>query len=88
MPRSYRSLLIGALGALCLVGCVELGVGAARHGAVLDHPLVEVGAPGVPGQGPVAAKLLKGPRARELATLAGLDPDLVPAAAVVAPEAP
>ena len=35
----------------------------------------------------VAAKLLKGPRARELAVQAGLDPDLVPASAVAA-EAP
>ena len=44
------------------------------------------------GTGPTeaapAAKLLKGPRARELAAQAGVDPDLVPAAAVVAPEAP
>jgi endonuclease-3 len=44
------------------------------------------------GTGPTeaapAAKLLKGPRAKELAVLAGLDPDLVPAAAVVTPEAP
>ncbi|MEV4635805.1 endonuclease III [Actinoplanes sp. NPDC049548] len=44
------------------------------------------------GTGPTeaapAAKLLKGPRARDLATQAGIDPDLVPAAAVVAPEAP
>ena len=44
------------------------------------------------GTGPTeaapAAKLLKGPRARELAVQVGLDPDLVPAAAVVAPEAP
>jgi len=44
------------------------------------------------GTGPVepalAAKLLKGPRARELAVAAGVDPDLVPAAAVAAPDAP
>src|SRR5690348_17314675 len=44
------------------------------------------------GTGPTeaapAAKLLKGPRARELAIAAGVDPDLVPAAAVAAPEAP
>jgi endonuclease-3 len=44
------------------------------------------------GTGPTeaapAAKLLKGPRARELAVQAGVDPDLVPTAAVVAPEAP
>jgi endonuclease-3 len=44
------------------------------------------------GTGPTdaaaAAKLLKGPRARELAIAAGVDPDLVPAAAVTAPEAP
>ena len=44
------------------------------------------------GSGPTdpaaAAKLLKGPRARELAIAAGVDPDLVPAAAVLAPEAP
>ena len=44
------------------------------------------------GTGPTeavpAAKLLKGPRARELAVLAGLDPELVPATAVVTPEAP
>jgi endonuclease-3 len=44
------------------------------------------------GTGPTeavpAAKLLKGPRARELAVQAGLDPDLVPAAAVVAPDVP
>ena len=42
------------------------------------------------GTGPtepaVAAKLLKGPHARELAALAGIDPQLVPAAAVAAPE--
>ncbi len=44
------------------------------------------------GTGPTeaapAAKLLKGPRARELAVQAGVDPELVPAAAVVTPEAP
>ncbi len=44
------------------------------------------------GTGPTeaapAAKLLKGPRARELAVHAGVDPGLVPAAAVVTPEAP
>ncbi len=44
------------------------------------------------GTGPTeaapAAKLLKGPRARELASAAGVDPDLVPAAAVLAPEDP
>jgi endonuclease III len=44
------------------------------------------------GTGPTeaapAAKLLKGPRARELAVQVGVDPDLVPAAAVVTPEAP
>ena len=44
------------------------------------------------GTGPTdaaaAAKLLKGPRARELAVHAGLDPDLVPAAAIATPEAP
>ncbi|MEU8816032.1 endonuclease III [Actinoplanes sp. NPDC048796] len=44
------------------------------------------------GTGPTeaapAAKLLKGPRARELAVAAGVDPGLVPAAAVTAPEAP
>ncbi|TWJ25409.1 DNA-(apurinic or apyrimidinic site) lyase /endonuclease III [Micromonospora endolithica] len=33
---------------------------------------------------PAAAKLLKGPRARDLAVAAGVDPDLVPAQAVVA----
>ena len=42
------------------------------------------------GSGPTdpaaAAKLLKGPRARELAIAAGVDPELVPAAAVLAPE--
>ncbi|MEU4618438.1 endonuclease III [Actinoplanes sp. NPDC023801] len=42
------------------------------------------------GTGPTeaapAAKLLKGPRARDLAVAAGVDPDLVPASAVLAPE--
>jgi endonuclease-3 len=41
-----------------------------------------------PTEAAPAAKLLKGPRAKELAVMAGLDPDLVPAAAVVTPEAP
>ncbi|WP_244945351.1 endonuclease III [Couchioplanes caeruleus] len=44
------------------------------------------------GTGPTeaapAARLLKGPRARELAVQAGIDPGLVPAAAVATPEAP
>ena len=44
------------------------------------------------GTGPTeaapAAKLLKGPRARDLAVAAGVDPELVPAAAALAPEAP
>jgi endonuclease-3 len=44
------------------------------------------------GTGPTdaaaAAKLLKGPRARQLAAQVGIDPALVPAAAIVAPEAP
>jgi endonuclease-3 len=44
------------------------------------------------GTGPTeaapAAKLLKGPRARELAVAAGVDPSLVPTAAVLAPEEP
>ncbi|BCJ43310.1 endonuclease III [Actinoplanes ianthinogenes] len=44
------------------------------------------------GTGPTeaapAAKLLKGPRARDLAAAAGVDPDLVPAAAALAPEEP
>ncbi len=44
------------------------------------------------GTGPTeaepAAKLLKGPRARDLAVAAGVDPDLVPASAVLAPEEP
>jgi endonuclease III len=41
-----------------------------------------------PTEAAAAAKLLKGPRARELAAQAGVDPNLVPAAAVTAPEAP
>jgi endonuclease-3 len=41
-----------------------------------------------PTEAAAAAKLLKGPRARELAAQVGIDPDLVPAAAVTAPEAP
>ncbi|MGK5679638.1 endonuclease III [Actinoplanes sp. URMC 104] len=41
-----------------------------------------------PTEAAAAAKLLKGPRARDLAAAAGVDPDLVPAAAVAAPEAP
>jgi len=44
------------------------------------------------GTGPTdaagSARLLKGPRARELAVQAGVDPELVPAAAIVTPEAP
>jgi endonuclease-3 len=44
------------------------------------------------GTGPTeaapAAKLLKGPRARDLAAAAGVDPDLVPAKAMVAPDTP
>ncbi|HEU4425084.1 MAG TPA: endonuclease III [Pilimelia sp.] len=44
------------------------------------------------GTGPTdpaaAAKLLKGPRARELAATAGVDPALVPASAMRAPEGP
>ncbi len=44
------------------------------------------------GTGPTdaagAAKLLKGPRARDLAVHAGVDPDLVPAAAVAMPDVP
>jgi endonuclease-3 len=44
------------------------------------------------GTGPTeaapAAKLLKGPRAKELAVQAGVDPDLVPDSAVALPEAP
>jgi endonuclease III len=41
-----------------------------------------------PTEAAAAAKLLKGPRARELAVAAGVDPDLVPAAAIIAPDAP
>jgi endonuclease-3 len=41
-----------------------------------------------PTEAAAAAKLHKGPRARELAIAAGVDPDLVPAAAVTAPDAP
>jgi endonuclease-3 len=41
-----------------------------------------------PTEAAAAAKLLKGPRARELAIAAGVDPDLVPAAAVTAPDVP
>jgi endonuclease-3 len=41
-----------------------------------------------PTEAAPAAKLLKGPRARELAVAAGVDPALVPAAAVVAPDVP
>ncbi|WP_255436479.1 endonuclease III [Actinoplanes solisilvae] len=41
-----------------------------------------------PTEAAAAAKLLKGPRARELAVAAGVDPSLVPAAAIVAPEVP
>ena len=41
-----------------------------------------------PTEAAAAARLLKGPRARELAIAAGVDPELVPAAAVNAPEAP
>ncbi|MBL7261868.1 endonuclease III [Actinoplanes sp. LDG1-01] len=41
-----------------------------------------------PTEAAAAAKLLKGPRARELAVAAGVDPDLVPAAAVAAPDVP
>jgi endonuclease III len=44
------------------------------------------------GTGPVepaaAAKLLKGPRARELAAQVGIDPALVPAAAMATPDVP
>jgi endonuclease III len=39
-----------------------------------------------PTEAAAAAKLLKGPRARELAAAAGVDPELVPTAAVLAPE--
>jgi endonuclease-3 len=41
-----------------------------------------------PTEAAAAARLLKGPRARELAVQVGIDPDLVPAAATVTPEAP
>ena len=41
-----------------------------------------------PTEAAAAAKLLKGPRARELAVAAGVDPALVPAAAVAAPDVP
>jgi endonuclease-3 len=41
-----------------------------------------------PTEAAAAAKLLKGPRARDLAAQVGIDPALVPAAAVAAPEAP
>lgn len=41
-----------------------------------------------PTEAAAAAKLLKGPRAKELAVAAGVDPELVPAKAVAAPEAP
>jgi endonuclease-3 len=41
-----------------------------------------------PTEAAAAAKLLKGPRARELAVAAGVDPDLVPANAMVAPDVP
>jgi endonuclease-3 len=41
-----------------------------------------------PTEAAAAAKLLKGPRARELAVQAGVDPELVPAAAVTAPDVP
>jgi endonuclease-3 len=41
-----------------------------------------------PTEAAPAAKLLKGPRARELAVAAGIDPELVPATAVTTPEAP
>jgi endonuclease-3 len=41
-----------------------------------------------PTEAAAAAKLLKGPRARDLAVQAGVDPDLVPAAAIVAPDVP
>ncbi|MFI7543025.1 endonuclease III [Actinoplanes sp. NPDC049599] len=56
-------------------------------GACTLAPLCPSYGTGPTGAAP-AAKLLKGPRAKELAVLAGLDPDLVPAAAVVTPEAP
>jgi endonuclease-3 len=41
-----------------------------------------------PTEAAAAARLLKGPRARELAVAAGVAPDLVPAAAIVAPDVP
>lgn len=41
-----------------------------------------------PTEAAAAAKLLKGPRARELAAAAGVDPELVPAKAMVATDAP
>ncbi|GAB1694897.1 endonuclease III [Krasilnikovia sp. M28-CT-15] len=41
-----------------------------------------------PTEAAAAARLLKGPRARDLAAQAGVDPELVPAAAIVTPEAP
>ena len=41
-----------------------------------------------PTEAAAAAKLLKGPRARELAAAAGVDPELVPAQAMVAPDTP
>ncbi len=41
-----------------------------------------------PTEAAAAAKLLKGPRARELAAAAGVDPALVPANAMVAPDVP
>lgn len=41
-----------------------------------------------PTEAAAAAKLLKGPRARDLAAAAGVDPDLVPLSAVLAPEEP
>jgi endonuclease-3 len=41
-----------------------------------------------PTEAAAAAKLLKGPRARALAEQVGIDPALVPAAAITTPEAP
>ncbi|HEX8628792.1 MAG TPA: endonuclease III [Catenuloplanes sp.] len=41
-----------------------------------------------PTEAAAAAKLLKGPRAREVAALAGVDPALVPEAATAAPDTP
>jgi endonuclease-3 len=41
-----------------------------------------------PTEAAAAAKLLKGPRARELAVAAGVDPELVPVTAVTAPDVP